>query len=115
MDNDYELLYLAKEDTENIVDILYEKYKKVLYSKALKYSSSNLNIEDYYQGPGKNQSSPNDGDVWMFGIGIKKKRGRKKIPIYIKIYITKAKGTANYCISFHIAKFEMNFPYKTEL
>lgn len=47
MDNDYELLYLAKEDTENIVDILYEKYKKVLYSKALKYSSSNLNIEDY--------------------------------------------------------------------
>lgn len=75
----------------------------------------NLNIEDYYQGPGKNQSSPNDGDVWMFGIGIKKKRGRKKIPIYIKIYITKAKGTANYCISFHIAKFEMNFPYKTEL
>lgn len=47
MDNDYELLYLAKEDTENIVDILYKKYKGFLYSKALKYSSSSLTLEDY--------------------------------------------------------------------
>lgn len=47
MDNDYELLYLAKEDHENIVNILYKKYKKVLYSKALKYSSSKTTIEDY--------------------------------------------------------------------
>lgn len=47
MENDYELLYLAKEDTEIIVNILYQKYNKLLYSKALKYSSSNINIEDY--------------------------------------------------------------------
>lgn len=47
MDNDYELLYLAKEDTETIVDILYEKYKKVLYSKVQKYNSSNINTQDY--------------------------------------------------------------------
>jgi hypothetical protein len=38
-----------------------------------------------------------------------------EIPIYIKIYITKVNGAPNYCISFHIAKFEMTFPYKTTL
>lgn len=47
MDNDYELLYLAKEDPDTIVNILYKKYNKILYSKALKYSSSKNLIEDY--------------------------------------------------------------------
>lgn len=47
MDNDYELLYLAKEDTETILNILYKKYSKLLYFKALRYSSSNLTFEDY--------------------------------------------------------------------
>lgn len=47
MDNDYELLYLAKEDPDTVVDVLYKKYNKILYSKALKYSSSIRFIEDY--------------------------------------------------------------------
>lgn len=47
MDNDYELLYLAGDDMESVVNILYKKYNKVIYSKALKYSSSNINLEDY--------------------------------------------------------------------
>ena len=46
MHNDYELLYLAKEDIDTIVDILYKKYNHVLYSKAIKYSS-NINVDDY--------------------------------------------------------------------
>lgn len=75
----------------------------------------NLQPEDYYQGPDENDYNNEEGPVWMFGIGIKKKRKRGKIPIYIKIYITKASGTPNYCISFHIAKFPMTFPYKSEI
>lgn len=71
--------------------------------------------EDYYQGPDVNDYDPEEGNVWMFGIGIKKRGRGKKIPIYIKIYITKVNGAPNYCISFHIAKFEMTFPYKTTL
>ena len=44
MYNDYELLYLAKEDIETIINILYKKYKHILYHKAIKYSS-NINLE----------------------------------------------------------------------
>lgn len=75
----------------------------------------NLRPEDYYQGPDENDYDKEEGPVWMFGIGIKKRGKKKKLPIYIKIYITKADGASNYCISFHVAKFEMSFPYKTEL
>lgn len=46
MDNDYELLYLAKEEPEMVNDILFYKYKKILYSKAIKYSS-NIDLEDF--------------------------------------------------------------------
>lgn len=75
----------------------------------------NLKPEDYYQGPDENDYDSEEGPVWMFGIGIKKRGRGKKIPIYIKIYITKVANTSNYCISFHVAKFEMKFPYKTQL
>lgn len=42
MYNDYELLYLAKEDIDGIVEVLYKKYSNILYSKAIKYSSTNV-------------------------------------------------------------------------
>ena len=74
-----------------------------------------LKPEDYYQDPDKNDYDSEEGNVWMFGIGIKKKRKRKIIPIYIKIYITKVNGAPNYCISFHEAKYPMTFPYKHTL
>lgn len=45
MDNDYELLYLAKED-EQIKEFIYQKYSKEILKKVKKYSNKN-NIEDY--------------------------------------------------------------------
>lgn len=75
----------------------------------------NLRSEDYYQGPGKNDYDDEEGPIWMFGIGIKKKGEKAKIPIYIKIYIASAEGSPNYCVSFHIAKFPMIFPYKEKI
>lgn len=74
----------------------------------------NLKVEDYFQGPGINDYDAEEGNVWMFGIGIKKRGKGKPIPIYIKIYITKVNGAPNFCISFHKAKRKMTFPYKTE-
>lgn len=75
----------------------------------------NLQPEDYYQGPDVNDYDSEEGSVWMFGIGIKKRGRGKKIPIYIKIYITKTANTSTYCISFHIARFKMEFPFKDQL
>ena len=43
----------------------------------------NLKPEDYYQGPGINDYDPKEGMVWMFGIGIKKRGKKKKIPIFL--------------------------------
>jgi len=75
-----------------------------------------LKAVDYYQGPDRNDYDPDEGLVWMFGIGIKKK-GKKgpKIPIYIKIFVQKRDGAPTFCISFHKAKFDMKFPYKDTL
>ena len=47
IETDYELLYLAGEDIELAINILYKKYNKLLYSKALQYSTSKENLEDY--------------------------------------------------------------------
>ncbi len=47
MDNDYELLYLLKEEPEEILDILYKKYNSVLYYKIKKYNKWNINSDDY--------------------------------------------------------------------
>ena len=38
MYNDYELLYLAGENNEEAINILYEKYKGLIYNKAIKYT-----------------------------------------------------------------------------
>lgn len=49
MDNDYELLYLAKDD-DTVKKVIYEKYKNLIYKKSKKYSqiSSNTNkLDDY--------------------------------------------------------------------
>jgi len=47
MDNDYELLYLLKEEPEEILDILYKKYNSILLSKIKKYDKWNINSDDY--------------------------------------------------------------------
>lgn len=96
------------ENRQTMIDLelFGDKRDKVIY---------NLNARDYYQGPESNINNPNEGNVWMFGVGVYERNKRKKIPIYIKIYITVLQGEPNYCISFHRAKFKMIFPYKTEL
>ena len=47
MYNDYELLYLAGENNEEAINILYEKYKGLIYNKAIKYNDSYLTLQDY--------------------------------------------------------------------
>ena len=47
MYNDYELLYLASENNDEAINILYEKYKGLMYNKARRYNDSYLTLHDY--------------------------------------------------------------------
>ena len=47
MESDYELLYLASENNEEAINMLYNRYKNIIHYKAKKYSSSALNFDDY--------------------------------------------------------------------
>jgi len=64
----------------------------------------NLKAVDYSEGPLK-EKLYRSGDMWVFGKEIKNQE------VYIKITM----GTVNQhviCISFHIAKRKMNYPFK---
>ena len=45
--------------------------------------------------------------MWVFGKEIKDEK------VYIKISVGRP-GLSVICISFHIAEFEMDYPFKTE-
>ena len=53
MNNDYELVYLAQEYNEDANEILYRKYKDLIYSKSYKYyfmlKKCGLELEDVIQ------------------------------------------------------------------
>ncbi len=53
MDNDYELVYLAQEYNEDASEILYRKYKDLIYGKSYKYyfmlKKCGLELEDVIQ------------------------------------------------------------------
>ena len=63
----------------------------------------NLTVDDYSYGPvidTLNQC----GEMWVFGKDVK---GQE---VYIKI--TLGKSSSALCISFHIAEYPMNYPFK---
>ena len=71
---------------------------------ARKQVVQSLTIEDYSEGPIKNLLNK-WGDLWVFGKDIK---GQE---VYIKIAYGVPNGRA-ICVSFHLAEFPMNYPYK---
>ena len=64
----------------------------------------NLKVEDYSEGPLK-ETLYKGTDMWVFGKKVKHKE------IYIKISIGYTNGGV-ICISFHIAEYDMNYPFK---
>ena len=63
-----------------------------------------LTVEDYSEGPIKNLLNA-WGDLWVFGKDI---NGHE---VYIKIAYGRP-NSSTICVSFHIAEFPMNYPYK---
>lgn len=47
MEDDYELLYLATEDYDEVVKVLYDKYKDMIYYKISKYTNNYEDFKDY--------------------------------------------------------------------
>lgn len=62
-----------------------------------------LEPEDYFEGPDPNET-PGRNDVWKFGKRIEGKL------CYIKIYLLPKPNI--YCISFHLAEYDMFLPLK---
>ena len=62
-----------------------------------------LEPEDYFEGPVQNDT-PNLNPYWVFGKRISEKL------CYIKIYLLKQPNV--YCISFHLAEYDISLPFK---
>ena len=63
-----------------------------------------IEVEDYSEGPIRNLLNA-WGDLWVFGKDV---NGQE---VYIKIAYGMPNSRA-ICISFHIAEYPMNYPYK---
>lgn len=65
---------------------------------------SNLEVEDYIEGPNEDTLNKST-DLWIFGKNIKKK------DVYIKITMGIPNSTT-ICISFHLAEKTLAYPFK---
>lgn len=63
-----------------------------------------ISVQDYYKGPEPNRLN-NLGDLWMFGKEVNAQT------VYIKITLGKRENRT-ICISFHIAEYPIQYPYK---
>lgn len=64
-----------------------------------------LSVADYCKGPIQDKSKP--GNLWEFGKDIDGEE------VYIKLKVVKDISLAK-CISFHIAKYPLRYPFKRE-
>jgi hypothetical protein len=70
---------------------------------------SNLEIEDYHQGPLEDKQYNGKG-LWIFGKIIKKQE------LYIKLTLVRRDNRVNtICISFHEAMGPLSYPYRPKL
>jgi hypothetical protein len=66
-----------------------------------------LSVVDYHQGPQPDREG--DGDVWVFGKEI------KGLVLYIKVKVVRVeRERLAKCLSFHVAKYPMRFPFQEE-
>ena len=65
-----------------------------------------LSVDNYSSGPEIDRGK--GGDIWVFGKNI------RSYEIYIKLKVADVAGTRiARCISFHIAKYPMEYPCRT--
>ena len=66
-----------------------------------------LSVADYCKGPEDDRDR--SGHIWVFGKQVAQQ------DVYIKLKVFDVKGVSMAkCISFHIAEFEMKYPYRQD-
>jgi hypothetical protein len=72
-----------------------------------------LEVKDYSKGPEINKSntrSQKDEEMWFFG---KEVEGLVTMEVYIKFSLVETKHDSTcYCVSFHKAEHEIEYPFK---
>ena len=76
---------------------------EITASQRLEYIKK-LTVKNYFRGPIQDAFDPKSPPNWEFGMNIKGKE------IYIKVNMGKPQKRVM-CISFHIAEFDINYPY----
>lgn len=66
----------------------------------------NLGVTDYSSGPEPDDNPNYSGDVWVFGATI------DTIDLYIKLKLINCGQKQVLCLSFHHAKWPLNYPFK---
>lgn len=98
----------------NLYDIIYEderpKNTQTLATLELRpYEREeiikNLSVNDYSEGPKPEDYFGGDSEMYVFGKVVKKQE------IYIKVTLGQSNNSV-ICISFHIAEFPMDYPFK---
>lgn len=69
-----------------------------------------LEVEDYWKGPEEDDKPYNDYCWWFFAKEIPTPMGRPLF--YIKIRVENRRRNQVICLSFHEARYPVNFPYK---
>jgi len=99
------LFLVSRDENKNTIlklGINNQIVKSIIYS---------LTEENYCEGPLPDRIYK--GDVWIFGVTIDHSE------IYIKLELSAYNDSGDevptlYCISFHFAKYTINYPYKTK-
>ncbi len=92
---------IPRKDTSATLQYLgltYKNLEEVLLS---------LSVEDYYEGPLKDDKKP--GELWVFGKEV------KGAEVYIKLKVADVSGVRiAKCISFHIPVHPMKYPFRVD-
>ncbi|MBS3812103.1 MAG: type II toxin-antitoxin system MqsR family toxin [Halanaerobiales bacterium] len=73
---------------------------------SVKYFIEYLNVQHYSKGPEPDEQDQYDHDWWFFGRKLDDKM------FYVKIRIRTKGRKQVVCLSFHPAKYPIEFPYK---
>ncbi len=96
----------------DIIDIIFINREKnfdalleleINASERLEYIKR-LRVKNYFAGPKQDAFDPESPSNWEFGINLKGKE------VYIKINMGKPQKKVM-CISFHIAEYEITYPF----